>query len=549
MIEPGNFGSTNILPQNHQGRFWGKICCHIDGIAIGSAIEALIEKGVLQRLTESGRPLELDSLAGEFRARTGYFHVAMRALADQGFVKITGDEKSLHAETTESGHEMLEFADLYKGSSEWITNSAKLASLFNGAKFAESVPGTISEILNSALPPLAQNLSSQMAGRIYLQTLGAATAVTVTGLYGCGLLEQICAAKNFNAEEISGGLFEAPDFISMLEALSRQGWAARENGKNWKVTDEGKLLAKVAPQYFYSVSYLPLAARTGALIFPTIGKLDAAGASASIDRILDIRFSGIVFDKTCKKKFLETALPIFNGKLEDQPECVVDMGCGDGTMLAELFKAIKISTLRGKNFDRFPLIMVGADLSGAALETARKRMSELNIPGFCVKGDIGNPDALAARLMEAGINPRNVLHISKSVIHDRSHIPFDDRLYHGSKSRFPMSAFAMPDGETVPYAEALRSLSVLLKKWRPWTVRHGMLAIEAHSVPSEIVAANAACNLWTSLHALHGFSNQYLVDAESFRRAAESAHFQVAYSHSFAEAAKGWPVLTLWHLA
>jgi hypothetical protein len=127
-------------------------------------------------------------------------------------------EKGVLQRLAESGHMMLEFSDLYKGSSEWISNS-------------------------------------EMEGRIYFQTLGSVAAVTVAGLYGCGLLERICAAKSFNAEEISGGLFEAPDFISMLDVLSRQGWAARENWRNWKITDEGKLLAKVAPQYFYSVSY------------------------------------------------------------------------------------------------------------------------------------------------------------------------------------------------------------------------------------------------------------------------------------------------------
>jgi hypothetical protein len=66
--------------------------------------------------------------------------------------------------------------------------------------------------------------------------------------------------------------------------------------------------------------------------------LDAAGTSVSIDRILDIRFGGIAFDRTCKKKFLETA---------------------------------------------------------------RARMSELEIPGLRIKSDIGNPDALA---LASGLN-------------------------------------------------------------------------------------------------------------------------------------------------
>ncbi len=262
---------------------------------------------------------------------------------------------------------------------------------------------------------------SAMEERAWLQSAGATMAAVAAELFSRGMLHLMSSSIGLPIDAKGGTTGAGAVWSLLLDVLKSHGWAERR-GDRWHLTDEGSPLAAAAPQYFYSVSYLPLAARSGSLIFPDL-KPPKESDGGSVDRSLDIRFSGMVFERTCKKEFLELALPRFQQEpLEQQPAAVVDMGCGDGTMLIELFHAIREKTKRGQRLDERPLIMVGADYSSEALGTARRRMKERGIPGFCVPGDIGDPDALAKHLTTHGIDPHDVLHISKSVIHNRSYL-------------------------------------------------------------------------------------------------------------------------------
>jgi hypothetical protein len=117
-------------------------------------------------------------------------------------------------------------------------------------------------------------------------------------------------------------------------------------------------------------------------------------------------------------------LPLFNeAELFRQPAAVVDTGSGDGTLLVELHRAIAAHTRRGRHLADYPLVMVGAEFNALAQAATAARLQEAGIPHLTVFGDIGDPASLAKTLERHGLDPHQVLHVSKSVIHNRAYRP------------------------------------------------------------------------------------------------------------------------------
>ncbi|MGH3165012.1 MAG: class I SAM-dependent methyltransferase, partial [Trebonia sp.] len=292
-------------------------------------------------------------------------------------------------------------------------------------------------------------------------------------------------------------------------------------------------------QYRYPMFDLPRLRRVPALIFGVPQPPPAAegpgvsdGEETHLDRELDIRFSGDIFNAVCRGPFLDIALPLFDRRpAARQPAMVVDTGCGDGTVLAALYDAIRSRTERGRRIEEHPLLMVGADPSPVAREIAASRLSAAGVPHLVLDGDIADPERLRRDLAERGLDAGNALHICKSAIHDRAYRGPD--VYPGSgkaparESSPPRSfgAFALPDGGAVAPARMARDLAGLFRSWLPLTREHGWLVIEAHTVAPETAADLVGQTLVTSLDATHGYSCQYLTEPEVFAWAAREGGF------------------------
>ena len=83
--------------------------------------------------------------------------------------------------------------------------------------------------------------------------------------------------------------------------------------------------------------------------------------------------------------------------------------------------------------------------------------------------------------------------------------------------------------------------------WRPWTVRHGMVAIEAHlASPRAVKQAGATPIPATELS--HGLSLQHLVEPAFHRHAAEMAGYDRLVAHDLQTALVGEPLMTCDHL-
>jgi hypothetical protein len=515
-------------------------------MAIGSTMAALASHGALSALAAADRT-EFGKLRAGLGAHAGFLHVAIRLLADQGWVTCAGeggtDELSI-APTPGGRVVMTRLADGYAEAARFLPLAGRA-----GADPAAA---------DAALEP-------------FLEAARRDWGLPVTGV-PADVRHQVLA--HLNGHLVAPVMFgvtreNRPPGGRAAEILARQGWV-RADGGAVRLTAAGEMAVALARQYRYPMVYLPLLRSVPELIFGDPACAGAADGEAEthLDRGLDIRFSGEVFAATCRAPFLDVALPLFGREpLAGQPALVVDMGCGDGTLLETLYGAVRTQTARGRRLGEYPLLMVGADPSPVARKAAARRLSAAGVPHHVMDGDIADPARLARDLAAAGHDARDALHVCKSAIHDRAYrppaslgtppgallalgettLPTVPPAAAGPSPPGAMTAFAHPDGSAIPAAALALNLAELFRSWLPLARRHGWIVIEAHSVRSATVAALIGRTLATALDATHGYSCQYPVEPEVFAWAARAGGFTSRAHHEPAASALGHTQLTIDH--
>jgi len=108
------------------------------------------------------------------------------------------------------------------------------------------------------------------------------------------------ASDSFKAEELGMSDALLGYCLCLLKDL---GWVVSDGGGRWTFTEEGKLLSLFIPQLFYPVSYINTSLKVPDLIFPDAGKEreEHKEVESHIDRSLDIRFSGLVYERNFRE--------------------------------------------------------------------------------------------------------------------------------------------------------------------------------------------------------------------------------------------------------
>jgi hypothetical protein len=529
-------------------RVWDSVCRHIDGVVISSTMAALGEHGALAMLASAERT-GFGALRRRLNANAGYLAVAIRLLADQGWVTCAGEAGTddLGIEPTAAGRAvMTEYAHGYAAAARFLPLADRILDAPAGdlARFAALMRREWD------LPPPGTEPGSAPARRQVLAHLDG------------HLLAPLMYALTRR---------DAPMVIPAAEILALRDWAHVAGGQA-KLTAAGEVALVLAGQYRYPMVYLPLLRQVPALIFGDPGPAVPEGTETHLDRELDIRFSGDVFASVCRTPFLDIALPLFDREpVSGQPALVVDTGCGDGTMLAALYAAIGERTERGRQIAAHPLLMVGADPSPVARRVAASRLTAAGVPHLIMDGDIARPAALGRALAARGLDPADALHVCKSAIHDRAYhppvpaaplipiAPHDPSAPHtpgappavaGEPAAAPppcSGAYARPDGTAIPATRMALDLAAFFRRWRPLTSRHGWLVIEAHAVPPATTARLLGRTVVTALDATHGYSCQYPVEPEVFAWAAATAGFRSRAHAEPAASALGHTLLTIDH--
>lgn len=523
---------------------WYKLCCHTDGIAIGTTVHALAKRGFFKRLCAAPKSFTVSELASAIKAREGYLHLACKLLAEEGFLirEVDTPQGITRVALSDSGREWLRFIRAYDHAPAVVEAAISFPNHMQGIEpFNRDALGRLLAV--------SETDGSEMGKRVKLHIQGPFVGAVLKEFFKRGILDAF-GREPEEAFDIAGLEQPGEAFKAGIDLLVELGWMERK-GASAALSLEGWIARMAVPQYFYPVSYLSTFRNVPGLIFGEkldCSILDRGPIERHIDRGLDIEFSGRVFRRTCREPFLDIVLPLFDREpLEDQPRCVVDTGAGDGTLLSDLYWALRERTRRGKSLESHPLFMVAAEYNQVALKTASSKLESEGIPHLSIFGDIGDPTGIAKELSARGIDPLDALHISKSVIHNRTYSPPQDREALLSWKASSNAVFVDTNGNLIPAAELERNLVEHFMRWIPWIERHGMVVIEAHTVDPIIASKSVGRNIMVSIDAAHGYSNQYLVEIEVFRKAARAAGLVSTESRDLAEQMVGKPILSIDH--
>jgi len=323
----------------------------------------------------------------------------------------------------------------------------------------------------------------------------------------------------------------------LFDLFTSYGWMAQEQNQVW-LTGCGRYAAQIASSYGVTVSYLPTFQVVSTLLFgnPRIARLDESGVELLVNRGMNVWGSGGAH-KTYFKKVDEIVVHVFNRPLNQQPQGICDMGCGDGSFLEHLYSVVKNQTARGQALDTHPLILVGADFNKVARRVTKQMLRKAGIPNYhVIHGDINRPALLAGDLEQLGLDIHDLLHVRSFLDHNRPYIP-PVNYARGSRQAKSTGAFAHL-GTEIPPDELEENLVRHLRRWAPYVGRFGLLVLELHTLPPGVTATNLEKTPAVAYDGTHGFSDQYLVELPIFLECVQEAglkadqHYQAKFPPS-----------------
>ena len=481
-----------------------------DGILLCATVRALAELGILTGANDAG-----SSLSGLYPGVTsggfGYLRVGLRCLASQGWLEpsTAAEPDSTLIRWTANGRLMVPYLDYYIAAGQFLAGfeSSDDDAWAHGWK-AEQIESFV-DLLEPAGDRwrLSPELPSQLRA---LTVTHLDSALVVPAMIWLLETDRLAPDRPMLTDDVLG------EAIGRL--LRIVGWVDHDGGE-W--TAAGREAARLAVHFGMAGSYLPMLSR-----LPDLFRGQATVASSSADgewhvhRPLNVRASA-----TAHKRYFADAddlfIEIFDREpVSDQPRFIADMGCGDGSWLVHLYELIMEQTLRGQVAAECPLLMVGIDFNVAALVEARRLLEAADVPALLIRGDVGNPDEVSARLAEHGLAMQDGLHIRAFIDHNRA--------YRGAEADIGVSgvssgAYVGADGRSLDGAAVERDLVAHMQRWTPHVSKHGLVVLEAHCVDPAIAQKHLGATHSVAFDAYHGYSHQYPVEHSAFQACCQLA--------------------------
>ena len=503
-----------MLTKQEQAHLRDGLFRHLDGIVTAPTAWSLVENGAIDYILKKGK-IELEEMAAELKANTGYLNVALHVLCSQGWLnQLDPNAATVQYEINDQSAKAFNLFHHYRKSAELL----KYGEKFHPRKF-EAQPFSVLEEVYADLKELRKAASeNSLEFQVMKHIEGIVVGPTAVHLGMSGMFHKYFMEARFKSEEFHE---DPKNFGRLLDILTDLGWFNKEN-ETYQFTDKGLFYAKRASAYGVTVSYIPILRRLDDLIFGDANKLrdlKEGQDEQHVDRAMNVWGSGGAH-ATYFKVVDKVIIDIFNQPLHKQPKGILDMGCGNGAFLIHLFDVIDNQTLRGEHLDEHPLTIVGVDYNKAALRISKANIIQADIWAKVIWGDIGKPELLADDLKNNyGIELSDLLNVRTFLDHNRVwDPPQSSNQQNGTSS----GAFAHR-GVRISNADVEASLLEHARKWSPHVSKHGLLIIELHTVKPEIAARNIGKTAATAYDATHGYSDQYILEIEQFNRMMEEA--------------------------
>jgi hypothetical protein len=502
---------------------------HLAGIVIIPTFKALHNRRVFNLFGALPEPVELDQIVNRTHGNRGYLRVAFRLLASCGWMEERTGRNGGNAgySLTVKGQIATSIASTHCGEVISFLPKAIFLEDFLFGKSDEAILPSLKALVEKAkanwgLTAQGDPLEVQVCHQVRQYLDGLLLGPAIVSLARGGILERLAQGPQqldtLPGNHASLGL--------VFDLLIAQRWMVQEQNRVC-LTPCGFYAAQIATSYGVTVSYLPLCNVIDTLLFgnPRIARVDETGSELLVNRGMNVWGSGGAHN-TYFKKVDEIIVEIFNRPLEQQPEGICDMGCGDGTLLEHLYCVIKSRTLRGSVLDKHPLLVVGVDFNKVARRITKQKLRKAGIPNhFVIAGDINRPALLAGDLEALGHDVHNLLHVRSFLDHNRPYLP-PANYVRGTRTGESSGAFAHL-GEEIPCDELEENLVRHLHRWAPYVGRFGLLILELHTLPPQLTAANLAKTPAVAYDGTHGFSDQYLVELPVFLKCAREAGLQM----------------------
>src|SRR5437763_10459692 len=195
---------------------------------------------------------------------------------------------------------------------------------------------------------------------------------------------------------------------AIIELFSRQQWLTGD-----QLTASGKALLH-STAFDIAASYRPLLHSMDDLLFGDSARVFRKKELSGVSHTLaPQKLSQQIFFHDLQQEIVE----IFNHEpLQEQPQSVIQMNCGDGALLSWVFQIICRETARGRDLARMPVRFVAVDSSRRALQQAATTLEDLQ--HHTLTGDINKLDKLSLELEQIGItSEQELLHLHILVDH------------------------------------------------------------------------------------------------------------------------------------
>jgi hypothetical protein len=519
---------TSHIGEDEKAQVRAVVFGHLAGIVVAPTVKALWDRRVFDLFGAANEWVDFNRIARETHANRGYLRVALRLLASCGWLKQQADNGAAprYAMTLE-GRIALNTAPLLYGEVlSFVAKAVFLEDFLFGASDRPVLP-SLQELVRRSkerwgLEPNADPVVNRIRNQIREHLDGMIIGPSMVALARANILAQL--ERPVDVDSIPAN---RASLNCILDLLVAQGWVALESSARDKslvtLTPCGSYAAQIATSYGVTVSYLPLFDNISTLLFGNsrIPRMAESGVELLVNRGMNVWGSGGAH-RTYFKKVDEIVVEIFNRPLNLQPRGICDMGCGDGSFLEHLYFAVKNKTERGKVLDRHPLIIVGADFNKVARRVAKQTLRKAGIPIYhVIPGDINRPAQLASDLEELNLDVHDLLHVRSFLDHNRPYIP-PASWAGATRAGKSTGAFAHL-GEEISCDVLEENLTRHLRRWAPYVGRFGLLALELHTLPPEVTAANLSRTPAVAYDGTHGFSDQYLVELPVFLEAAKEA--------------------------